>query len=247
MLSRRESIRLSARAVAVLMAFGRFLSPRTAAAASNPSASDTPPPTPAAMASTGPVSWDRFLTDLQTLTRTQHDADWDEAAYVEQVASLMGMLDITDRTLQATLDRYRNARRGFPEIHRTHDGGDYSVVVLQFEAGETIELHNHPRMTGVILCLTGAVQVEAFNLLEGTTPAGNLRLQQVDDVTLRPGDHATLTSDRGNIHALQATRWCELLDVMTPPYTEENREEYRRYGRSGTPIEGDDIYEAWEL
>ena len=48
-------------------------------------------------------------------------------------------------------------------------------------------------------------------------------------------------------HALEATEWCELIDVFTPPYTDDRADDYRRYGRSSEPVEGDDIYAAWEL
>ena len=30
---------------------------------------------------------------------------------------------------------------------------------------------------GVILCITGSVRIEAFTLLEGTTPDGHLRIR----------------------------------------------------------------------
>ena len=241
MISRRSSLHLTARAVTALLAFGRLLSGRAVAAQA---ALVGPASLPR---SSSGLHWDTILHELQALTRTQYAPDWNEAAHVEAVASLLGAVDVTDPALQRLLDRYQSTRRDFPAIRTVHDGGDFSVTVLQFQAGESIELHNHPRMTGVILCITGSVTIEAFTLLDGTTPEGHLRIQHEGDVVLGPGDHATLVSGRGNIHALQATEWCELIDVFTPPYTPDRADAYRRYARSATPVEGTDIYAAWEL
>jgi len=262
MLSRRHSIRLSARAVAALMAFGPLLSGCTRDATGKRSPHDDDPTTGSGATSgttqgttggtdTGDappemIDWETFLAELEVLTRTQYNEPWDQAAYVEEVAALMGLLDVTDATFQDILDRYRDATRGFPEIRTAHDGGDYEVAILQFEPGESIDLHNHPRMTGVILCLTGAVDIDAYNLLDRTSESGDLLIERVAEVTLAPGDYATLTESRGNIHALVAHEWCELLDVFTPPYTPDRIREYRWYGRSDEPVEGDSIFAAWE-
>ena len=54
-------------------------------------------------------------------------------------------------------------------------------------------------------------------------------------------------SGRGNIHALEATEWCEPIDVSTPPYTPDRADAYRRDARSSAPIEGTGILAAWEL
>lgn len=241
MISRRTWLHLTAQATAACMAAGRLLFGRAAFAGQR-----RPADAPDSMNPEG-MHWDTFLHELQALTRAQYAPDWSETAHVEKVASLLGTVDVSDPALQRLLDRYRNSRRGFPEIRTVHDGGDFAVTVLQFHAGETIELHDHPRMTGVILCITGSVRIEAFTLLDGTTPDGHLRIRHEGDVVLGPGDFATLVSDHGNIHALEATEWCELIDVFTPPYTPDRADEYRRYGRSGAPVEGSDIYAAWVL
>lgn len=233
MLSRRMSLRLSSRAVGVLMALSPWLAAR-AVGRRGPSGA-------------GPIDWETFLVELHALTRAQHTDDWDEAAHVAAVRTLMAELDVTDARLQQALDRYTDRSKGFPQIRTVHRADDYSVAVLQFEPGESIALHNHPRMTGVILCLTGSVSIEAFDRLDGVTPDGDLRLRQVADLTLGPGDFATLTPDHGNIHALVATEWCELLDVFTPPYTPDRLEEYAWFARSAAPVEGDDIFAGWEI
>ena len=134
----------------------------------------------------------------------------------------------------------------FPELATVHEGGHFEVATLEFDAGDEIPLHNHPDMTGVIVCLSGQTEVEGFNLLDEVSDQGNLLLERIDQITLTPGDHCTLTADRGNIHSLVATEFTQLFDVFTPPYDDEKLERYRWYERELAPYEGEHIFEAWE-
>lgn len=192
------------------------------------------------------LDWLGFLAALERLAQGQFEAGWDEEAYVEQVVALMAALDLGDPTVESFYADYTDRYRDFPEITAVHDGGFFEVSILQFAAGERIDLHNHPRMTGVILCVSGDITIENYDLLDRTSPAGNLLLEQRETARLLPGDFGTLTSDRGNIHALTAATFTELLDVFTPPYDDERLQDYRWYTRGADPIEGDSIYEAWE-
>ncbi len=193
-----------------------------------------------------PVDWDTFLTDLETLARTQFSDDWDQESYVEEVKALMRLLDLEDDQLTALYADYVNANRDFPELLTVHDGGFFEVATLQFEPGEHIPLHNHPDMTGVIFCLSGRIDIEAFDLLDETSDDGNLLLRRVEEVSLVPGAFATLTASRGNIHALTAREFTELLDVFTPPYDDARIARYRWYDRAPETYDGDAVYEAWE-
>ena len=123
---------------------------------------------------------------------------------------------------------------------------ELGVVTIEFDPGDEIPLHNHPDMTGVILCLSGKVDIQAFNLLEERSEDGRLLIERVDQVDLQPGQFASLTADRGNIHGLVAVEFTELLDVFTPPYDAERLERYRWYERSDDPVEGTNIFAAWE-
>ena len=74
-----------------------------------------------------------------------------------------------------------------------------------------------------------------------------MRIRRVVDTVLRPGDFSTLTADRGNIHALVADEYTELLDVFTPTYQTVMPERMRWYERSAKPIDGTDVFEAWTV
>ena len=192
------------------------------------------------------IDWESFLTDLAELAEGQFSPDWDQEGYVEDVIALMRLLDLDDAQVVALYENYVNATRDFPELTTAHDGGHFEVVIIQFEPGEHIPLHNHPDMTGVIFCLSGAIEIENFDLLQETSDDGNLLLRRTGDAALAPGDFATLTAERGNIHALTASEFTELLDVFTPPYDDARIRRYRWYERAEAPYDGDAVYEAWE-
>lgn len=192
------------------------------------------------------LDWPRFLDQLSALAEAQFTEGWDTESYVEDVAVLMKTLDVRDRPIRRFLRQYEDTIAGRPAVRRAHDGGHFSVASLHFEPGEVIGLHDHPRMTGVILGLRGAARVTAFDRSVHPERAGWFRLRQVADVTVRPGTHATLTPDRGNVHTLRAAVRTTLLDVFTPPYDPPRAAEFRWYERSPEPVSGDRVFDAWE-
>ena len=233
MITRRELSTLSLKAVAGLMATAQLLPGCAARRLPLVSSQQT-------------MDWSGFVQALSVLAEKQFSPDWNQANYVEEVISLMRLIDLDDTKFDAVYDGYVRARGAFPEIQSVHDGGHFKVASLEFEPGDEIRLHNHPDMTGVILCLSGSLELEAFNLLEHESASGNLLLEQVLQTRLTPGAFATLTATNGNIHGLVATEYTELLDVFTPPYDKERLKRYRWYRRADEPVDGDRLFEAWE-
>ena len=111
---------------------------------------------------------------------------------------------------------------------------------------DEIDLHSHPDMTGGILCLAGEIEVESFNLLDEVSDDGKLLLERVEQKTLTTGLFSTLTANRNTIHGLRARMYTALLDVFTPPYDKDRSDRFRWYERELVPIEGTEIFEAWE-
>jgi len=193
------------------------------------------------------VDWTVFLESLAAMAQQQFSSDWDQQSHVRDVQALMELLELDEAHFDALYDGYSSSMGGFPELNSIHETEHFEVATVEFDAGDSIPLHNHPDMTGVIQCLVGAVRVEAFNLLDEPSADGKLKLKRVNDAVLRPGDFSTLTVASGNIHALVAEEHTALLDVFTPPYNKERKRRYRWYGRSEKPIEGSDVFEAWTL
>jgi hypothetical protein len=192
------------------------------------------------------IDWSEFIRLLDEIAQTQFSLEWDQEAYVQDVITLMRLLQLDEAEFASLYDGYVDSLGKFPEIDTAHDGVYFEVVTLEFKEGSEIGLHNHPDMTGVILCLSGEITIESYNLLEDLSDAGNLLIEQLEKTTLTAGDFATLTANRGNIHSLQTSQYAALLDVFTPPYDEERLQKYRSYERSTEPLQ-DNVFEAWEV
>jgi len=193
------------------------------------------------------IGWDEFISELETLAAKQHESNWDQEAHVSAVSELMLQLDPNSQPVLDVLNNYLDDSPNFPELTPIHESIDFEVTIIQFEANEIIDLHNHPDMSGVIHCLSGDITIDGYNLLEETAENGNLLIEKIASIRMSPGDMTSLTAARGNIHALVAHEYTELLDVFTPPYAGDRIMRYRWYGRSENPIQGsDNIFEAWE-
>jgi predicted metal-dependent enzyme (double-stranded beta helix superfamily) len=252
MISRRRVVAMSAKGVAALMATVSALPACRKHGASVKGGMDAVLPDSAggagdAKSSPQGIDWETFIVALAELAEAQFSPDWNQRTYVEEVQALMELLDWDDAHFETLYDGYASSRGDFPELNTAYEGGHFEVATIEFDAGDSIPLHNHPEMTGVIQCVSGAVRVEAFDLLDEPATSGNLRLKRVVNTTLRAGQFSTLTSSRGNIHALVAEEFTEMLDVFTPPYDDERMRHYRWYRRKEEPSEGDDIFEAWTV
>ena len=243
MLTRRIFVGLSAQGLAVLCGIFPFLkacAPPADGSKNKPESEDS---------ASEPLDWATFLAGVDQLALEQFSGAWNQEAYVEEMATLMLRLSPQDPVLLEELAKAVGAIRNFPDIVTLVEGPDhsYDVAIVVFEEGEEIPLHDHPDMTGVILGLSGEVEIQSFNLLPELSPSGALQLQRLAVSNVTPGVHATLTADRGNIHSLRAISRTELLDVFTPGYNQDRSVRSKWFTRSTTPLDGTtDIFEAEE-
>lgn len=190
-------------------------------------------------------SWERFIEQVAKLAERQVDPAWDQVAYTAQVQAMLSELDLTDRHLKDAVARYRNAHRNFPEINPLHREQNFMVSLLEFEPGERIELHDHPDMTGCILCSEGEINVQNYTLDKRVSERGRPLLRAASALTMTPGTTGSLTATTANIHALQAVTFTRLIDVFTPPYNAERTQRSRWYVREPKPYPlAPDCYEA---
>ena len=190
-------------------------------------------------------NWEQFLEQVRRLAEEQFAPLWDQTSYAQRVLVLMKELDLTDHHVLAVMSRYRDAHKNFPEINALHHEQSFMVSLLEFEPGEKIELHDHPDMTGCILCSEGEIQVQNYTLGERQSERGRPLIRAVSDVTMTPGSTGSLSSTIANIHALQAVTFTRLIDVFTPPYNDERSQRARWYQREPQPYQHmPGLYEA---
>ena len=187
----------------------------------------------------GAINWDAFLTAVEKEAAKQHLDDWSETSYVEEAAKLAQRLNLKDPVLE---DAFKKAQQGIGNGHidfdRLEKQRDFQVTMLQFEKEEEISHHNHPEMTGVILCASGEIEVWNYDLIGGKKEEKEILLKESDHQLLEKGRVSTLTSKERNIHRLRAQELTQLVDIFAPPYNKERIEKSTWYEVDPEPLQG---------
>ncbi|RLN05156.1 plant cysteine oxidase 1-like [Panicum miliaceum] len=109
-----------------------------------------------------------------------------------------------------------------------HQCEDFSMGVFCFPAGATLPLHDHPEMVVLSKLLYGSVRVRSYDWAVAAPPrsaarkCGLARVVAADEVRRAPCEASVLfPRSGGNLHAFTAVTPCAILDVLTPPYSEE--------------------------
>ncbi|MFT4546799.1 MAG: hypothetical protein ACI8XO_004482 [Verrucomicrobiales bacterium] len=208
------------------------------------------------------LNWDAFLEKTTAEAKKQLDPKvWSEPAYVKRAAALAKRLNLKDPAVLDFFAGYENANPEFPEFEKMHREKLFEISLVQFDEGEVIAHHDHPEMTGVLLCGKGKLSVENFDLLEeeaegdgsdcGDEAAAEVKeddrvlLKRSGKATLKRGDVSTLTSKKSNIHRVSAKKFCQVIDLFTPPYDQKRIRESRWFEVDDGVFEGrEGVYEA---
>lgn len=167
------------------------------------------------------VNWEDFLQHCSELSTVQFDTAWDQDEYTLKIEKILQKLHVQDAHIQGFVEDYQNRNPYFPEIRALHHEAQFEVSLIEFAKDELIPLHDHPDMTGVILCVEGRVKVEHYDKLEETSDNKRPLLQRERSLVMSNGDSAILTATRGNIHSLHAEKFTRMIDVFTPPYNRD--------------------------
>lgn len=110
---------------------------------------------------------------------------------------------------------------------------DFCVGLFQLAAGESLPLHDHPRMTVWLKVLGGRLRVRSYDWVEKTGRGGLAR--QVADREIGPQTAPqVLLADAGNLHEIHALSSVAFLDVFSPYYSAARPcTYYRQRERSG--------------
>ncbi len=194
----------------------------------------------------GAIHWDAFFESVAREAGRQHLDDWNEAGYVEKVAAIVRRLDLDSPELQKAFEQARtgvgNQRVDFDHLEKQRD---FQISFVQFEKGEEIRHHDHPGMTGVLLCATGTIDVWNYDELAPQPGRETLLLKQISRAALTKSDVSTLTSRERNIHRLKARSLTQLVDIFAPPYTRERIARSRWFKVDPEPFEGrEGLFEA---
>jgi cysteamine dioxygenase len=199
----------------------------------------------------GKLHWEAFLEAVAKEAAKQHLDAWNQDRHVETLAKLASQLHLDDPVLRQGIEqlgnRLNNRRVDFSDLEKRVD---FSICLVQFDVGEVIPAHDHPGMTGMILCASGEIQTANYDEIipdpAATQPAADhTLLRRVSQGMLRQNDIATLTAKARNIHTLKALKVTQLVDLFTPPYDEERIAKSRWFELDPQHQPGDqDLFEA---
>lgn len=176
------------------------------------------------------INWDAFLSAVEKEAARQHLDDWSEENYIKKAAQLSARLNLKDEHL---LKAFQDAKKGLGNKRVDFDPlekqKDFHVTLLQFEKEESISHHDHPEMTGVILCASGQIETWNYDLVGEKKDKEHVLLRETNHDLLDKGKVSTLTSRARNIHRLKARKLTQLIDIFAPPYNKDRIEKSSWY------------------
>ena len=197
----------------------------------------------------GAMHWEAFLEAVSKEAGKQHLDAWNQDSYVQAISRLAGRLHLEDPVLLDALAQIQTRLvNGKVDFKYLEQRVDFSLCLVQFDEGEIIRPHDHPGMTGMILCASGEIETSNYDLTEipdMQVSEGHQLLKKVGTAVLKKNDISTLTAKARNIHTLKAHKVTQLVDIFTPPYDKERIEQSHWYRLSPDPVAGRvDIFEA---
>lgn len=183
------------------------------------------------------VNWDCFVERLEKAASQQHTSMWNTGNYVRRISHLLQTLGLTDSSLVRWESTYHDDHPGEPEFEDLLKTQDYQVSMVSFENGEFIPHHDHPRMTGVLLCAVGELLATNYDLIKSEEKSGVCLLRRSSEAILLPGSTSALTDKLSNIHCVRAKRFTQLIDIFTPPYDDARTNATRWYELEQQPVE----------
>lgn len=120
----------------------------------------------------------------------------------------------------------------------------FQISLISFDPNDLIPPHDHPEMSGVMMCVGGALHIQSFEIQSEHEP--KYFLKRLNDTFLPLKAVSTLTSQRANIHRVEAAGRSQAIDIFTPTYDDWRRAHTRWYDIDPQPVKRDSsIYVAY--
>ena len=181
------------------------------------------------------LNWDAFLSQITAMAKVQNTKLWKEAEYLEAVKKLLLQCNFPEfENVKFAINNYKNSRPDLFEHTLLHTEIDFQVSLFQFEQGEYISHHDHPKMCGVINVISGEMDISnySFDKNEGEKVGyqnGDKSyymqpciLKKEKSELLKAGEVSILNSTDSNIHEVMPNSFAQLVDIFTPAYNDEN-------------------------
>lgn len=181
------------------------------------------------------INWDAFLSQITEMAKVQNTKLWKETKYLEDVKELLLRCNFPEfENVKFAIDNYKNSRPDLFEHNLLHTEIDFQVSLFQFEKGEYIGHHDHPRMCGVINVISGEMDIRNYSFDKKIGEKVEYKnedksyfmqpcvLKKEKSEILKAGEVSILTSTDSNIHEVMPKSFAQLVDIFTPAYNEDN-------------------------
>ncbi|XP_074575326.1 plant cysteine oxidase 2-like isoform X1 [Curcuma longa] len=183
---------------------------------------------------------------------------------VERLRSLLDTLKPSDVGLSLNLPYFQNSGiDGPPPVTYLHlyECPNFSIGIFCLPQAAAIPLHNHPSMTVFSKILLGSMHIKSYDwVTQGlnenikSSSGAYLAKMNTDTVFTAPCRTSVLyPTSGGNLHCFTAVTSCAVLDVLGPPYNDDEGRTctyYKEYAFSTFPgdatlLSGENEEYAW--
>ncbi|CAA7408817.1 unnamed protein product [Spirodela intermedia] len=149
---------------------------------------------------------------------------------VARVKSVLDLMRPEDVGLTQKMPYFRNiGNPGRPPVTYLHiyESDRFSMGIFCLPPSAVIPLHNHPGMTVFSKLLSGSMHIKSYDWVDhGSTPRAppgvRLAKVQTDATFTAPCETSILfPTTGGNLHCFTAVTACAVLDVLGPPYDDD--------------------------
>jgi predicted metal-dependent enzyme (double-stranded beta helix superfamily) len=187
------------------------------------------------------LNWDALIGYIDKAARMQYEAAWDQNQYANRIEAFAKALNLLDTALLERLNAAHTRAGRVPAIEDLERRLSFQISLITFEPGQVLPLHDHPRMTGVMTCATGIVDVRRFHMLSTDSRGASCTLRDEGLIRMVPGVVSSLTENAHNIHGLRAQTFSQIIDIFTPPYDSKRIQESREFRLTDYSSDGADI------
>ncbi|KAK4272020.1 hypothetical protein QN277_020627 [Acacia crassicarpa] len=178
---------------------------------------------------------------------------------IEKLRAVLDAITPEDVGLKPDMPYFRtNTIQSFPRITYLHiyECPEFSMGIFCLPPSGAIPLHNHPGMTVFSKLLFGTMHIKSYDWVADLPPQTPASLQPMEiqsaevrlakvkvdaDFTAPCSPSILYPADGGNMHCFTAVTACAVLDVLGPPYSDQDGRHcsyYLNYPFSNFSVDG---------